>query len=184
MSGRNPPSYCTLTLIAMQGHQQKGRQTNTSSNKLLLYYTFSIIYMSSLQQLLLLKKLHGDIIIIIARRGKTLKTRLSGNDPRWSRSLLRCLYLTSPSSISPGPCQSLSRSALSITAYSTTMQLLLLLPPFRATTYQSPSTPSGRVSSVTHTLNGRFRTPSFTLVKCRQKWFPPCYVIIGDHETQ
>ena len=31
MSGRNPPSYCTLTLIAMQGHQQKGRQTNTSS---------------------------------------------------------------------------------------------------------------------------------------------------------
>ena len=32
MSGRNPSSYCTLTLIAMQGHQQKGRQTNTSSN--------------------------------------------------------------------------------------------------------------------------------------------------------
>ena len=32
MSGRSPPSYCTLTLIAMQGHQQKGRQTNTSSN--------------------------------------------------------------------------------------------------------------------------------------------------------
>ena len=32
MSGRNPPSYCTLTLIAMQGHQQKGRQNNTSSN--------------------------------------------------------------------------------------------------------------------------------------------------------
>ena len=32
MSGRNPPSYCTLTLIAMQGHQQKLRQTNTSSN--------------------------------------------------------------------------------------------------------------------------------------------------------
>ena len=32
MSGRNPPSYCTLTLIAMQVHQQKGRQTNTSSN--------------------------------------------------------------------------------------------------------------------------------------------------------
>ena len=32
MSGRNPPLYCTLTLIAMQGHQQKGRQTNTSSN--------------------------------------------------------------------------------------------------------------------------------------------------------
>ena len=32
MLGRNPPSYCTLTLIAMQGHQQKGRQTNTSSN--------------------------------------------------------------------------------------------------------------------------------------------------------
>ena len=32
-SGRNPPSYCiTLTLIAMQGHQQKGRQTSTSSN--------------------------------------------------------------------------------------------------------------------------------------------------------
>ena len=29
MSGRNPPSYCTLTLIAMQGHQQKGRQNNT-----------------------------------------------------------------------------------------------------------------------------------------------------------
>ena len=24
--------WCTLTLIAMQGHQQKGRQTNTSSN--------------------------------------------------------------------------------------------------------------------------------------------------------
>ena len=33
MSGRNPPSYCTLTLIAMQGHQQKGRQNSTSSNK-------------------------------------------------------------------------------------------------------------------------------------------------------
>ena len=32
MSGRSPPSYCTLTLIAMQGHQQKGRQINTSSN--------------------------------------------------------------------------------------------------------------------------------------------------------
>ena len=32
MSGRNPPSYCTLTLIAMQGHQQKGRQHSTSSN--------------------------------------------------------------------------------------------------------------------------------------------------------
>ena len=32
MSGRNPSSYCTLTLIAMQRHQQKGRQTNTSSN--------------------------------------------------------------------------------------------------------------------------------------------------------
>ena len=32
MSGRNPPSYCTLTLIAMQGHQQKGTQTNTSSD--------------------------------------------------------------------------------------------------------------------------------------------------------
>ena len=32
MSGRNPPSYCTLTLIATQGHQQKGRQNNTSSN--------------------------------------------------------------------------------------------------------------------------------------------------------
>ena len=32
MSGRNPPSYCTLTLIAMQGHQQKGRPNNTSSN--------------------------------------------------------------------------------------------------------------------------------------------------------
>ena len=30
--GENPPSYCTLTLIAMQGRQQKGRQTNTSSN--------------------------------------------------------------------------------------------------------------------------------------------------------
>ena len=26
--------YCTLTLIAMQGHQQKGRQTNTSSNNI------------------------------------------------------------------------------------------------------------------------------------------------------
>ena len=33
MSGRNPPSYCTLTLIAMQGHQQKGRQNSTSNNK-------------------------------------------------------------------------------------------------------------------------------------------------------
>ena len=32
MSGRNPPSYCTLTLIAMQGQQQKGRQNSTSSN--------------------------------------------------------------------------------------------------------------------------------------------------------
>ena len=32
MSGRNPTSYCTLTLIAMQGHQQKGRQNSTSSN--------------------------------------------------------------------------------------------------------------------------------------------------------
>ena len=32
MSGRNPPSYCTLTLIAMQGHQQKGRQNDTSPN--------------------------------------------------------------------------------------------------------------------------------------------------------
>ena len=32
MSGRNPPSYGTLTLIAMQGHQQKERQNNTSSN--------------------------------------------------------------------------------------------------------------------------------------------------------
>ena len=32
MSGRNPPLCCTLTLIAMQGHQQKGRQNNTSSN--------------------------------------------------------------------------------------------------------------------------------------------------------
>ena len=32
MSRRNPPSYCTLTLIAMQGHQQKGRQNDTSSN--------------------------------------------------------------------------------------------------------------------------------------------------------
>ena len=32
MSGRNSPSYCTLTLIAMQGHQQKGRQNDTSSN--------------------------------------------------------------------------------------------------------------------------------------------------------
>ena len=32
LSGRNPPSYCTLILIAMQGHQQKGRQNNTSSN--------------------------------------------------------------------------------------------------------------------------------------------------------
>ena len=32
MSGRNPPSYCTLTVMAMQGHQQKGRQNNTSSN--------------------------------------------------------------------------------------------------------------------------------------------------------
>ena len=31
MSGRNPPLYCTLTLIAMQGHQQKGRQNSTSS---------------------------------------------------------------------------------------------------------------------------------------------------------
>ena len=33
MSGRNPPSYCTLTLIAMQVHQQKGRQNDTSNNK-------------------------------------------------------------------------------------------------------------------------------------------------------
>ena len=32
MSGRNPPSYCTLTLIAMQGHQTKGKTNNTSSN--------------------------------------------------------------------------------------------------------------------------------------------------------
>ena len=32
MSGRNPPSYCTLTLIVMQGCQQKERQNNTSSN--------------------------------------------------------------------------------------------------------------------------------------------------------
>ena len=32
MSGRNPPSYCKLTSIAMQGHQQKGRQNNISSN--------------------------------------------------------------------------------------------------------------------------------------------------------
>ena len=32
MLGRNPPSYCTLALIAMQGHQQEGRQNNTSSN--------------------------------------------------------------------------------------------------------------------------------------------------------
>ena len=32
MSGRNPSSYCTLTLIAMQGHKQKGRQNNTPSN--------------------------------------------------------------------------------------------------------------------------------------------------------
>ena len=39
MSGRNPPSYCTLTLIAMQGHQQKERQNNTSSNNKYKYKT-------------------------------------------------------------------------------------------------------------------------------------------------
>ena len=42
MSGRNPPSYCTLTLIAMQGHQQKGRQNNTSSNNKDKYNTIII----------------------------------------------------------------------------------------------------------------------------------------------
>ena len=41
MSGRNPPSYCTLTLIAMQGHQQKGRQNNTSSNNKDKYNTIT-----------------------------------------------------------------------------------------------------------------------------------------------
>ena len=34
MSGRNPPSYCTLTLIAMQGHQQKGRHVIVHVNSL------------------------------------------------------------------------------------------------------------------------------------------------------
>ena len=43
MSGRNPPSYCTLTSIAMQGHQQKGRQNNTSSNNKDKYNTGTII---------------------------------------------------------------------------------------------------------------------------------------------
>ena len=43
MSGRNPPSYCTLTLIAMQGHQQKGRQNNTSSNNKRKYLNNIII---------------------------------------------------------------------------------------------------------------------------------------------
>ena len=42
MSGRNPPSYCTLTLIAMQGHQQKGRQNDTSSNNKDKYNTIII----------------------------------------------------------------------------------------------------------------------------------------------
>ena len=33
MSGKNPPSYCTLTSIVMQGHQQNVFfKNNTSSN--------------------------------------------------------------------------------------------------------------------------------------------------------
>ena len=31
MSGRNPPSYCRLTSIAIQGHQSKQRQRGTMS---------------------------------------------------------------------------------------------------------------------------------------------------------
>ena len=34
-------TYCTLTLIAMQGHQQKGRQNNTSSNNKDKYNTIN-----------------------------------------------------------------------------------------------------------------------------------------------
>ena len=33
MSGRNPPPYCTLTSIAMQGHQQKNFFKNITSIK-------------------------------------------------------------------------------------------------------------------------------------------------------
>ena len=44
MSGRSPPLYCTLTLIAMQGHRQEAKinqkQCSTSSNMVTTIYCF------------------------------------------------------------------------------------------------------------------------------------------------
>ena len=43
MSGRNPPLYCTLTLIAMQGHQAKQRQETRCAWMQLIFVTLCLL---------------------------------------------------------------------------------------------------------------------------------------------
>ena len=43
MSGKSPPFYCTLTLIAMQGHQTKQEQCSTYFKRVVII----IIYENS-----------------------------------------------------------------------------------------------------------------------------------------
>ena len=40
MSGRSPPLYCTLTLIAMQGHQTKSKNETETSNMVVIIYCY------------------------------------------------------------------------------------------------------------------------------------------------
>ena len=44
MSGRNPPLYCTLTLLAMQGHQKNSKtiqkQCSTPLNNVVIIYYY------------------------------------------------------------------------------------------------------------------------------------------------
>ena len=49
MSRRNPPLYCTLTSIAMQGHQNRGKRHNESGQSSIFYIASRIGWVSALQ---------------------------------------------------------------------------------------------------------------------------------------
>ena len=82
MSGRRPPLYCTFTLIAMQGHQQKGRQNNTkwSQFALLGIENLTVLARSSQNVLLLVTVVlfsvrgpHNIVVVLVRGHGINLK---------------------------------------------------------------------------------------------------------------
>ena len=78
MSGRSPPLYCTLTLIAMQGHQKNSKNKNNlvhlSSNTVVVIYCcigykdkavpFESITVSSACELISLSIRYPQVVVV------------------------------------------------------------------------------------------------------------------------